>query len=135
MSTGIPSSEARQTAADFKMSMRPAAPELEGTGRFDFSKTWSGGLTGTSQGVMLSGGDPESGQAGYVALEAFRGTIDGRQGSITFQQFGSMTQTGQVLHYEIVPGSGTDDLVGVGGVVELTVDADGSHHVVLRYRG
>lgn len=136
MSTEIssPSGASNETSADFTMSMQPVAPELENTSRFDFSKTWSGGLSGTSQGVMLSGGDPQTGEAGYVALEVFRGSIDGRQGSVMLQQFGSMTGGGQVLYYEVVPGSGTDELAGVTGIVDLTVDPDGSHHVVLRYQ-
>ncbi len=81
---------------------------------------------------MLSAGDPSSGNAGYVALEAFEGSLDGRRGTLALQQFGTMSQGVSVLHYEIVPGSGTESLVGITGTLELTV-SDGQHRVDIRY--
>jgi hypothetical protein len=81
---------------------------------------------------MLSAGDPATGDAGYVALEVFAGTIDGHPGTVALQQSGLMSDGNQVLHYDLVPGSGTGGLVGITGSVELTVD-DGTHRVVVRY--
>lgn len=123
---------ARQTSATFEIQLQPAAGELPGTGRFDFTKTWTGGLAGTSQGVMLSGGDPASGDAGYVALEVFTGEVDGRAGTLVFQQSGILIGGETELTYLVVPGAATGDLAGLAGVI--TLDAEqGTHRVVLDY--
>lgn len=84
---------------------------------------------------MLSAGDPTAGSAGYVALEAFEGEVNGRPGTFCLQQFGTMTDGTSDLRYEVVPGSGTGELAQLSGIVLLTVDDDGAHHVSLRYEG
>jgi len=115
----------------FDIDIAPAGALLPGTGRFDFTKTWTGGIEGTSAGVMLSAGDPASGKAGYVAIEVFEGSIDDRTGTLTFQQLGSMVGGAEVLQYEVIPGSGTGNLTGLTG--ELVLDpANGDHKVALR---
>lgn len=125
----------RETAAEFNIEMVPGDPLLAGTSRLDFTKTWTGAMAGTGRGVMISGGDPGAGEAGYVCFEIFEGSIDGREGTIALQQFGTMTGGNSELRYEVVPGSGTGELAGISGVVELRVDETGQHHVRLRYRG
>jgi hypothetical protein len=117
----------------FDIDIAPADALLPGTGRFDFTKTWTGEIKGTSAGVMLSGGDPAAGAAGYVAIELFEGAIDDRTGTIMFQQFGSMLDGADVLRYEVIPGSGTGELATVTGEVDLDA-ADGDHRVTLRLR-
>lgn len=117
--------------ATFTIDLAPGAALLEGTGRFDFTKEWSGDIVGTSRGVMLSSGDPGTSTAGYVAIERFVGSVGGATGTCALQQFGTMVDGRQVLHYEVVPGSGTDGLAGLGGRVDLVVDADGTHRVTL----
>jgi hypothetical protein len=115
----------------FAVDLVPGDALLEGTGRFNFTKEWSGDLEGTSQGVMLSSGDPSKGTAGYVALETFVGTVGTAKGTCAFQQFGTMLDGQQVLCYEVVPGSGTDGLAGLSGRVNLVVDEGGTHRVTL----
>lgn len=117
----------------FDIELTPADGVLPGTGRFDFTKTWTGDISGTSAGVMLSAGDPASGTAGYVALEAFDGTVVGRHGTLVFQQFGSMTKGNSELRYEVVPGSGTGELEALAGEVHLQV-IDGVHEVTVHLR-
>jgi hypothetical protein len=121
-----------QTHAQFSIDLRPSDPLQPGTGRHDFTKTWTGGLAGTSTGTMLSAGDQAAGVAGYVALEVFTGSLDGREGTFALQQFGTMDAAGMDLHYAIVPGSGTADLGGVAGTVSLTM-VDGQHRVTVDY--
>lgn len=123
---------AQETQGSFEIDMTPGEPLLGGTARMDFTKTWSGGLSGTSRGVMLSAGDPQAGDAGYVALEVVDGELDGRGGSFALQQLGTMAQGEPVLIYGIVPGSGSGDLAGITGVVNLTV-VDGEHKVTVLY--
>lgn len=118
--------------ATFTIEMTPSSPVIDGTARIDFTKSWEGALTGASTGVMLSGGDPGSGNAGYVALEVFSGTLDGKAGTVTLQQFGTMIGSEVVLNYEVVPGSGTDELSGITGSIDLDI-VDGVHHVTLTF--
>lgn len=122
-----------QTTADFTIKMVPGDALLQDAGRLDFTKVWQGGMTGTGKGLMLSGGNPHSGAAGYVAMERFDGTLDGRAGSFMLQQFGTISGGSQDLRYEIVPGSGTGELEGLTGTVKLTIDETGGHHVQLTY--
>lgn len=117
--------------AAFEIEITPGEePLLPGTGRFDFLKRWTGDIAGTSTGLMISAGSPADGTAGYVAMEVFEGTIAGREGSVAFQQLGTMDGGGQGLRYLIVPGSGTGALEGVIGVLNLTVDAETGTHTV-----
>lgn len=122
----------QETDAEFTVELQPAGPELDGTGRFDLTKTWTGGMAGMSRGVMLSAGDPAAGSAGYVAIERFDGALDGREGSCVLLQLGTMAGDDQVLRFVIAPGSGTQGLTGVTGTVDLTV-AEGRHRVRVRY--
>jgi hypothetical protein len=103
-----------------------------GIGRFDLAKTWSGDLSGTGHGQMLSAGDPDTGSAGYVALEIVDGTLHGRRGSFALQQLGMMRDGGQELRYAVVPGSGTGDLANIEGALALTID-DRGHVYELSY--
>lgn len=118
----------------FEIQMTPGPPELDGAvSRFNLSKVFLGDLRGTGAGVMLSCGDPASGAAGYVAIETVLGSMGGRQGGFALQQFGTMQDGSQALHYEVVPGSGTDELKGIAGTFRLTVEDDGTHRYELEY--
>ena len=114
------------------MTVTPHPADDGGIGRYDLVKTWSGDLTGTGHGLMLSAGDPSTGSAGYVALEVVEGTLHGRSGSFAFQQLGVMRDGDQELHYLVVPGSGTGDLTGISGALALTIDERG-HTYELTY--
>jgi len=115
----------RATGA-FEIEMRTGDAELEGAAnRHDFTKTYTGDVVGRGIGVMLSGGDPSEGTAGYVAFEIFHGRVHDAEGSFMLQQFGQMTGGAQRLHYEIVSGSGTDELTGIAGTLDLTIDEHG----------
>lgn len=115
--------------ATFEIEIAPEEGLLPGTRRFEFAKVWSGEAEGASRGFMLSAGNPAEGTAGYVALEVFEGRIGGRSGTVAFQQFGTMRDGTQEVRYEVVPGSGTEDLAGSVGSLTLEIDAEGVHHV------
>jgi uncharacterized protein DUF3224 len=124
----------RRANGMFEVTMRPGAAELDGAvGRFDLSKTFHGDLQGTGTGVMLSAGDPQAGAAGYVAIETVHGRLEEQEGSFALQQFGSMHDGWQTLHYEVVPGSGTGSLAGITGTLLLDIDEDGTHRYELHY--
>jgi hypothetical protein len=117
----------------FDVQLVPGPAELAGAvGRFELSKTLHGGLQGTGVGIMLSGGNPQTGNAGYVAIETVNGELDGRRGGFALQQFGMMHAGEQTLHYEVVPGSGHGELEGIVGTIHLTID-DGVHRYELQY--
>ncbi len=97
------------------------------------SKTFHGDLQGPGTGVMLSGGDPQAGEAGYVAIETVRGQLGERQGGFALQQFGLMHAGSQTLHYRVVPGSGSGPLAGLAGNLLLDIGDDGIHHYQLDY--
>ena len=118
----------------FDVELMAADPELDtAVARHALRKTYHGDLEGTGAGIMLSAGDPMSGAAGYVAIETVEGALGGRRGGFAMVQLGLMNAGEQSLKYEIVPGSGSGDLAGITGSVELTIDADGTHHIALTY--
>lgn len=118
----------------FHVTIQPGDAELDGAvSRFELSKTFHGELDGSGIGLMLSAGDPQAGAAGYVAMETVRGRLGEREGSLVLQQFGTMRDRSQVLHYEVVPGSGSGQLTGITGTLRLTIDEDGTHRYELEY--
>lgn len=118
----------------FDVELTPGPPELDGAvARFDLSKTFHGDLQGVGAGVMLSAGDPPSGSAGYVAIETVSGRLGEHDGSFALQQFGVMRAGSQILHYEIVPGSGQGELSGISGSLRLTIEDDATHRYELEY--
>jgi hypothetical protein len=121
-------------AGTFQVTMTPQPPGdgPTGLGRFGLAKTFEGGLAGSSRGEMLSAGNPAAGSAGYVALEIVEGRLDGRAGGFALQHAGTMDAGRQSLAITVVPGSGTGELAGLSGRLELVV-AGGVHHYTLRY--
>jgi hypothetical protein len=116
--------------AAFTIRMTPGDPVPGAADRFDLTKTWTGGAEGTSRGIMLAAGDPETGSAGYVVSELFEGSLEGRAGTLTLQQLGTMADGEPALHYVIVPGSGTGALTGTTGTLEIgEIHDDGRHEV------
>ena len=82
---------------------------------------------------MLSAGDPQTGAAGYVTIETPRGRLGAQEGGFALQQFGSMRDGSQTLHYEVVPGSGSGQLTGTTGTLHLDIDEDGTHRYERHY--
>jgi hypothetical protein len=97
-------------------------------GRLSLDKTFTGGLTGVSKGQMLgSQSETEPGKGGYVAMERFVGTLDGKKGSFLLQHIGTMDGTGAVMDISVVPGSGADELKGITG--KFVIKMDGKKHL------
>lgn len=118
--------------ATFTVDLTPAEILAGAADRFDLAKTWTGALEGTSRGTMLAAGDPAGGSASYIATEVFEGTVDGRPGTLTLQQLGTLVEGVPELLYVIAPGSGTGELAGLTGTLTIgTIEDDGRHHVTL----
>lgn len=90
--------------------------------RMTFQKTYTGALAGTGDGAMLTAGDPAAGNAGYVAMERFTGTLAGRAGSFVLQHAGTMRDRHDTLHVVVTPGSGTGELAGIAGTMAIAPD-------------
>lgn len=87
-------------------------------GRATLTKTYSGGLTGTSTAEMLSAqGD---GGAAYLAQERIVGRLGDRSGSFVLQHGASGGSGSEPRQWAfVVPGSGTGELAGLRGEGQL----------------
>ena len=106
--------------------------EGEAFSRAVLRKQFHGGLDGSSIGQMLSVTTAMKGSAGYVALERFTGTLDGRTGSFALQHSGTMTRGKAELRLTVVPDSGTGELAGIAGSMRLE-GAGGQHTYAFDY--
>lgn len=97
-----------------------------GLGRMAIDKEFHGALEATSRGEMLAAGTAVPGSAGYVAMERVTGTLGGRAGSFVLQHSGTMTRGAPELVVRVVPDSGTGELAGLVGRMEIII-ADGRH--------
>lgn len=135
-------------AFDVQMQPQPAADEspapgpapsptpspTPGTslGRLLLSKKYHGDLQATAQGQMLSAVTPTAGSAGYVAIEHVTGTLHGRTGSFVLQHSGLMNRGDKQLSIRVVPDSGTDQLAGLQGRLDIRM-AEGKHFYDMVY--
>ena len=120
----------------FDVKMTPLTFEGRGSdsllGRMSIDKRFSGDLSGSSQGQMLSAGTGTLGSAGYVAMEVVTGSLNGRHGSFVLQHTGTMNRGQPQLSVTVVPDSGTGELAGLEG--RLSIDkAGGTHRYEFRY--
>src|SRR5215813_120757 len=95
-------------------------------GRMSIDKQFHGDLEATSKGEMLSAGTSVKGSAGYVAIERVSGTLQGRSGTFVLQHYATMNRGVPQLTITVVPDSGTGQLVGLAGRMEIQI-ADGKH--------
>ena len=107
----------------------PDAP----VGRMTIDKQFHGELTGTSKGQMVMASSPSvKGSAGYVAIEKVTGTLNGRHGTFYLQHTGTMTRGAGDLSITVIPDSGTDELEGLQGTMNIHI-ADGKHSYEFEY--
>jgi len=100
--------------------------------RMSIDKQFHGGLEGTSRVEGLTAGTDVKGSAVYVAIEQFTGTLAGRKGSFLLHHTGIMTRGAPQLTVSVVPDSGTGQLVGLTGEMNITI-ADGKHSYDFAY--
>jgi len=101
-------------------------------GRMSIDKQFHGALEATSKGEMLSVLDKEKGSGGYVALERVTGTLDGKTGSFVLQHTATMNRGVPQLSVTVVPDSGTGDLTGITGSMNIIIEA-GKHSYEFAY--
>lgn len=97
-------------------------------------KTFDGDLTGRAVTWFLGALNETTGEGSYAALEVVDGVLGGRRGTFNLVHAASTHGTDRYdEHLTIVPGSGTDELVGLRGSGRLVVEDDGTHRLVLDY--
>ena len=100
-------------------------------------KRYHGDLDGEGRVRLLmcrASADGPLENAGYIAMEQVSGTLGGRKGTFVFHHWGiaeagAPPRTGG----HVVPGSGTGELAGMSGTMEIHVDGDGGHTLALDY--
>lgn len=116
----------------FEVKMTPQGKGEETPACLTLDKQYQGGLEGTSRGEMLTAGNVASGSAGYVAIEKFIGKLDGKSGSVVLQHSGTMNRGTSHLTITVVPDSGTGELSGIAGKMDIQIEG-GKHSYVLEY--
>jgi hypothetical protein len=101
-------------------------------GRMSIDKTFHGDIDGTSKGEMLAFMTEVKGSAGYVALERVTAKLNGREGSFVLQHDGTMTRGIPSLTVKVVPDSGTGELAGITGTLEIKIEG-GQHFYEFEY--
>ncbi|GFZ92314.1 DUF3224 domain-containing protein [Dyella caseinilytica] len=119
---------------EVKLASQSAAPGIESAqlGRHTIDKRFSGDLEATSLGEMLSAGGNVQGSAGYVAIERVTGTLHDKRGSFVLQHTGTMNRGVPSLSISVVPDSGTEELAGISGSMQIQIE-QGKHSYVFDY--
>ena len=100
--------------------------------RVAIEKRFSGSFEGTGSGEMLSA-VAGSGSSAYVAIERVSGTLQGRSGSFVLQHSGSVARGSVSYTIEVVPDTGTDELAGISGRMQVH-QVDGRQSYEFEYR-
>jgi hypothetical protein len=121
-------------AFDVKLNPLETYNQTEGAGvaRMSLDKQFHGDLNATSQGEMLTGMGQIKGSAGYVAIERVTGTLHGRSGSFILQHNATMTRGAPYLNIIVVPDSGTGELTGLSGTMQILIES-GKHSYQFDY--
>lgn len=100
-------------------------------------KRYRGALEGVGRArLLMCRADPASNSenAGYVASERVEGRLDGREGTFVLQHWGVVAAGAPpTTAGHVVPGSGTGELTGLTGSMEIAVTPDGTHALKLDY--
>jgi hypothetical protein len=123
-----------KASGTFDVKLLPqSAGDYDALGRMTIDKIFHGELEGTSVGQMLTGMSPSEKTSGaYVAIEKVTGTVNGKSGSFILEHRGIMNRGAQSLQVRIVPDSGTGELTGISGELEIIIEGK-KHSYVLSY--
>lgn len=122
----------------FEVKLQPLEPYSKGNdsiniGRMSIDKQFEGELSAVSNGEMVSVMTPVKGSAGYVAVEQINGTLCGKKGSFVLQHFATMNNGENYLNIEVVPDSGTNELKGISGKMNIRIE-EGQHYYNFEYQ-
>ncbi|MDX9669086.1 MULTISPECIES: DUF3224 domain-containing protein [unclassified Pseudomonas] len=98
-------------------------------------KCYSGAIEGVSATAFTAAFDMAARTGSYIALESFKGALNGKEGTFNFIHSASTTGTDRADEFFcIVRGSGTGDLKGISGSGGIKIDNDGTHRIWMDYQ-
>lgn len=126
-----------QAKGKFDVKMTPQAsdlsPEGPNLGRLTLDKQYHGDLEATAKGEMITAaGLAVKESAAYSAVERVTGSLGGKKGSFALQHTGVMTRGTPSLNITVVPDSGTGELAGLTGKMDIIIDGK-EHAYVFDY--
>ena len=111
----------QRASGSFEVKLEPMAGDA--FPRLSLKKQFQGELEGSSVGEMMSVEGAVEGSGAYVAIERVTGTLGGRKGSFALVHSGTMRRGGEFsMIIRIVPDSGTDELTGLSGSMEIVLE-------------
>lgn len=109
------------------------APEGPNLGRMSLDKQYHGDLDASAKGEMITAaGTAVKESAAYSAVERVTGTLQGKNGSFALQHTGIMTRGTPNLNITVVPDSGTGELAGLTGKMDIIIEGK-QHSYVFDY--
>lgn len=123
----------KEISGQFDVEISPTESDDPQLGMMILNKTYRGSLDAKGAGRMLTGMTDVKGSAGYVAIEKVTGSLDGAKGSFIIQHFGVQQGEAKRLNIEIIPDSGTEELAGIEGNMQIDITDEG-HMYRLFYR-
>jgi len=115
---------------DVKIAPQQADNDIEkaaNLARMTIDKQFHGDLEATSKGEMLGTQSEGKGSGGYVALERVTGTLKGKKGGFVLQHSTTMKRGVPNQSIFVVPDSGTGELTGISGKMNIII-APGAKH-------
>ena len=101
--------------------------------RAHIRKSFHGDLTGTGN-LMYLMTHFEDGSATFLGFEKVEGALHGRSGSFVLQHTGAYDGQVATADYEVVPGSGTNQLTGLSGAGAFSAGHAEQHDMTLDYQ-
>lgn len=109
------------------------APEGPNLGRMAIDKQYHGDLEAAAKGEMITAaGLAVKESASYSAVERVSGTLHGKKGAFALQHTGIMDRGTPTLTISVVPDSGTGELVGLTGKMNIVIEGK-QHSYVFEY--
>lgn len=106
----------------------------KGIGRYSLDKVYHGDLEATGTGEMLASMGTVTGSGTYVAMEIVNGALAGKKGTFALGHIGTMQGGTQNLSINVVPDSGTGELAGISGKLNIIIAPDGKHSYELEFK-
>ncbi len=128
----------QHAAGPFNVKITPQQPDSDiakaaNLGRMTIDKQFHGDLEATSKGEMIAAQTEVKGSAGYVAIERVTGTLKGKKGRFVLQHNATMTRGVPSLNIIVVPDSGTGELKGIAGKMNIIIAPGGAHSYEFDY--
>lgn len=97
------------------------------------TKSFEGGITGTAAAELLMA-STTGGTAVYVGIERVDAAVGGRKGTFVLRHCALGSAEGGDMRVDVLPGSGTGELVGLTGELTIAKSDDDEHTYSFSYR-